>query len=162
MGKEKKHVLGHVEEYVIAIGIIIMFLMETVNVLCKFLVPSWTGIPEEISIFAYIWVCFFCASYCTKRCANIIVDALTMKYPKKLQNILNSLQYILDAILTAFLIYGAVIFDLKTKAEGTVGMTGIPLWIIYLAPLAGFSINLIRDVEMFMKSLNTKDKVSVS
>ena len=88
MEKAKNHWFKELEENVIAVGIIIMFIMETVNVICKFLAPGWMGIPEEISIFAYIWVCFFCASYCTKRGANIIVDALTAKYPKKLQNFL--------------------------------------------------------------------------
>lgn len=103
MEKGKNHVLKNIEENVIAVGIIIMFIMETVNVVFKFLFPDWMGIPEEISIFAYIWVCFFCASYCTKRGANIIVDALTMKYPKKLQDFLFSVQYLLDAVLSVFL-----------------------------------------------------------
>ena len=98
MEKAKNHWFKELEENVIAVGIIIMFIMETVNVICKFLAPGWMGIPEEISIFAYIWVCFFCASYCTKRGANIIVDALTAKYPKKLQNFLFSAQFVFDGI----------------------------------------------------------------
>ena len=102
MEKAKNHWFKELEENVIAVGIIIMFIMETVNVICKFLAPGWMGIPEEISIFAYIWVCFFCASYCTKRGANIIVDALTAKYPKKLQNFLFSAQFVFDGILTVF------------------------------------------------------------
>lgn len=162
MEKGKKFVLKNIEENAIAVGIIIMFIMETMNVLCKFLFPKWMGIPEEISIFAYIWVCFFCASYCTKRGANIIVDALTAKYPKKLQNFLFSVQYILDAVLSAFFIYGGIIFDIKTKADGTVGVTGIPLWIIYLAPTVGFSLNLVRDIQMFIKTLKSTEEVSVS
>lgn len=162
MKKGKNHVLKNIEENVIAVGIIIMFIMETVNVVFKFLFPDWMGIPEEISIFAYIWVCFFCASYCTKRGANIIVDALTMKYPKKLQDFLFSVQYLLDAVLSVFFIYGAIVFDIKTKTEGTVGVTGMPLWIIYLAPAVGFTLNLVRDIQMFLKTLKSTDVVSVS
>ncbi|MBU5478649.1 TRAP transporter small permease [Eubacterium sp. MSJ-13] len=162
MEKGKKTILKNIEENAIAIGIIIMFIMETVNVVCKFLFPTFVGIPEEISIFAYIWVCFLCASYCTKRGANIIVDALTAKYPKKLQNFLFSTQYLLDAVLSIFFIYGAIVFDIKTKADGTVGVTGIPLWIIYLAPTAGFLLNLFRDMQMFLKTLKSTEEVSVS
>ena len=55
MEKAKNHWFKELEENVIAVGIIIMFIMETVNVICKFLAPGWMGIPEEISIFAYIW-----------------------------------------------------------------------------------------------------------
>lgn len=162
MEKAKNHWFKELEENVIAVGIIIMFIMETVNVICKFLAPGWMGIPEEISIFAYIWVCFFCASYCTKRGANIIVDALTAKYPKKLQNFLFSAQFVFDGILTVFFIYGSVIFVAQTKAEGSVGVTGMPLWIIYLAPLVGFALNLIRDIQVFIKTIKSSEEVSVS
>ncbi|MFQ9389215.1 MAG: TRAP transporter small permease [Coprococcus sp.] len=110
----------------------------------------------------HIWVCFFCASYCTKRGANIIVDALTAKYPKKLQNFLFSAQFVFDGILTVFFIYGSVIFVAQTKAEGSVGVTGMPLWLIYLAPLVGFALNLIRDIQMFIKTIKSSDEVSVS
>ncbi|KIR01451.1 hypothetical protein P261_00265 [Lachnospiraceae bacterium TWA4] len=57
-------------------------------------------------------------------------------------------------MLTIVFIYGSVIFVGNTKAEGAVGVTGMPLWIIYLAPLVGFSINLIRDIQMFIKAVN--------
>ena len=94
--------------------------------------------------------------------ANIIVDALTAKYPKKLQNFLFSAQFVFDGILTVFFIYGSVIFVAQTKAEGSVGVTGMPLWIIYLAPLVGFALNLIRDIQMFIKTIKSSDEVSVS
>lgn len=154
MNEQKKGFFHEAEEYVIAVGITIMFLMETLNVICKFIVPAWTGIPEELSIFAYIWVCFFCASYCTKKSANIIVDAFTMKYPQRLKDTLDSVQYVVDGVLTILFIYGSVLFVMHTMAEGKTGKTGIPLWLIYLAPLAGFSFNLVRDVQMFLKTIN--------
>ena len=160
MSKDKKLLKG-LEEYVIAVGIIIMFLMEALNVICRFLIPSWTGIPEELSIFAYIWVCFFCASYCTKRGANIIVDALTSRYSEKVKHILFAVQYVLDGILSILFIYGAILFVSNTKAAGSVGKTGIPLWIIYLAPLVGFGLNLFRDVQMFLKAVKSEGKIEV-
>lgn len=148
------NIMKKLEENIIAVGIIIMFLMETFNVVCRFLIPSLAGVPEEISIFAYIWVCFLCASFCTKKGANIIVDALTMHYPEKLKHILFALQYVLDGILSVLFIYGSVLFVIHTKAEGAAGVTGIPLWVIYLAPLFGFGLNLLRDVQMFLETIN--------
>ena len=61
-----------------------------------------------------------------------------------------------------FFIYGSVIFVAQTKAEGSVGVTGMPLWIIYLAPLVGFALNLIRDIQMFIKTIKSSEEVSVS
>ena len=81
-------IFDEAEEKVIAAGIIFMVLMETVNTIFKFVHPSAAGLPEELANFAYTWVAFLCASFCTKRGANIIVDALTNLYPKALRNVL--------------------------------------------------------------------------
>ena len=51
------------EENVIAAGIILMVLMETVNTIFKFAYPSAAGLPEELANFAYTWVAFLCASF---------------------------------------------------------------------------------------------------
>ncbi len=161
MEKKRTDILKEAEENVIAVGIVIMFIMETLNVICKFFIPGLNGVPEEISVFAYIWVCFFCASYCTKRGANIVVDAIVSHYPKKIQNYLFTLQYVVDMILTVLFIIGSVQFDYRTMLEGKTGVTGIPLWIIYLAPLVGFSFNFVRDVQMFIKTIKSPEKVLV-
>ncbi|KIR01452.1 hypothetical protein P261_00266 [Lachnospiraceae bacterium TWA4] len=84
---EKKSIFSTIEENVISVGIVIMFIMETINVIFKFALPDFAGVPAEIAIFAYIWVCFLCMGFCTKKSANIIVDALTMHYPNKLKKL---------------------------------------------------------------------------
>lgn len=64
-------IFDEAEENVIAAGIILMVLMETVNTIFKFAYPSAAGLPEELANFAYTWVaCFYAASFCTKRSAN--------------------------------------------------------------------------------------------
>ena len=60
-------IFDEAEEKVIAAGIIFMVLMETVNTIFKFVHPSAAGLPEELANFAYTWVAFLCASFCTKR-----------------------------------------------------------------------------------------------
>ena len=72
------------------------------------------------------------------------------------------LHFLLFSLLSVFFIYGAIVFDIKTKTEGTIGVTGMPLWIIYLAPAVGFTLNLVRDIQMFLKTLKSTDVVSVS
>lgn len=147
------------EENVIAVGIIIMVVMETLNVVCRLLVPSLGGLPEELAIFAYTFVCFLCASYCTKKGENIIVDVLTMRYSKKIQNYLKIIQYILDSVVSILFLYGSVLVVIATKASGEVGVTGIPLWIIYTAPIFGFGLNLIRNIQNII--IETKSKNSI-
>ena len=62
------------------------------------------GHSEEISIFAYLGY-VSCASYCTKRGANIIVDALMKaKYPKSC-NFLFLAQSVSDGIFNSIFIY---------------------------------------------------------
>lgn len=152
-----KKIFSNFEENIIAVGIIIMVVMETINVLCNKLMPQFSGIPQEIAIFVYIWVCFFCASYCTKKGANIIVDFITQKYNKKIQNLLHIVEYISDTILTLLFLYGSIIFIIATKENGAKAKyIGIPLWIIYLAPAFGFGFNLFRDLQLIVRFFNKK------
>ena len=144
-------IFDEAEENVIAAGIILMVLMETVNTIFKFAYPSAAGLPEELANFAYTWVAFLCASFCTKRSANIIVDALTNLYPKALRNVLEYEQYVLDIAMSLMIIYGGFQFVGKTIAEGGTGKTGFPLWIVYLAPIVGFGVNIIRDIQKIME-----------
>lgn len=143
----KKGWFDGLEENVIAVGIIVMVLMETMNIICKFLLPAFGGLPEELANYAYVWVAFLCASFCTKRGANIIVDALSNLYPAPVRSFLNRLQYILDAVMSVMMVYGAILYVMHTCAAGSTGRTGFPLWIVYFAPVAGFGLNIVRDMQ---------------
>ncbi len=151
-------IFDEAEENVIAAGIIFMVLMETVNTIFKFAYPSAAGLPEELANFAYTWVAFLCASFCTKRGANIIVDALTNLYPKALRNVLEYVQYVLDIVMSVMIVYGGFQFVAKTLAEGGTGKTGFPLWIVYLAPIVGFGVNIIRDIQKIMEVKTSRAK----
>lgn len=151
---ENKKVLSSffasIEEHVIAVGIIIMILMEAFNALTRHLIPVVGEIPEEIAVFAYIWVCFLCASFCVKKGSNIVVDMIAAKYPSNIKRVLKALQYILDILVYGAFLYGAFIFVADTMAGGARGLTGIPLWIIYLAPVVGFGLCIIRNIQLLM------------
>lgn len=153
---KEKSFFNKLEENVIAVGIIIMVVMETLNVVCRMINPSLNGVPEEIAVFAYTFVCFLCASYCTKKGENIIVDALTKKYNKKLQGYLQIIQYSIDTLISVLFLYGSVLVVITTKASGNVGVTGIPLWIIYTAPILGFSLNVVRNLQNIVKETRNK------
>ncbi len=147
------------EENVIAAGIIIMVIMETVNVIARLIIPSSAGIAEEIAVFAYTFVCFLCASYCTKKGENIVVDVLTMKYNKKIQDKLKVIEYIVDTVISLLFLYGAVLVVKNVYISGEAGITGIPLWIIYTAPIFGFGLNTIRNIQHLVVE-SRKNKVN--
>lgn len=156
------------EENVIAVGVIIMVIMETLNVICRVISPSLSGIPEEIAVFAYIFVCFLCASYCTKKGENIVVDVLTMKYNKNIQNNLKVIECIVDTIISVLFLYGSVLVVKSTYIAGDAGVTGIPLWIIYTAPVFGFTLNALRNIQNIVieakrrKEINTLEQEILS
>ena len=140
-----------IEENIIAVGIIIMVIMEAVNAICKLILKVGIGYPEELACYVYVWVAFLCASFCTKRGANIIVDALAKLYPAPIRKFLDYLQYILDIIMSVLIVYGGFLYVQTTIADGKVGMTGFPCWIVYLAPIVGFGLNIIRDVQKILE-----------
>ena len=166
MGENK--FFSKLEENVIAVGSIIMVIMETLNVVCRIISPSLTGVPEEIAVFAYIFVCFLCASYCTKKGENIVVDVLTMKYNKNIQNNLKVIESIVDTLISVLFLYGSVLVVKNTYIAGDLGITGIPLWIIYTAPIFGFGLNTLRNIQNIVievkrrKDVDTLEQESLS
>ena len=147
----KKGFFDTIEENIIAVGIILMVIMETANAILKLVFPAGTGYPEELACYAYVWVAFLCASFCTKRSANIIVDALANLYPKPVRRVLDYLQYILDMLMSVLFVYGGFLYVGTTISEGAVGKTGFPCWIVYLAPVVGFGLNIVRDVQKILE-----------
>ena len=142
-----KKFLDTIEENFIAAGIIVMVIMETINAICRNLIPTAGGIPEEIAIFVYIWVCFFCAAFCAKTGCNVVVDLMSGKFSKNIQRYLKLFEYVIDGILSVLFLIGAVTFVNSTWVGGSVGVTGIPHWIIYTAPIIGFSLNIFRNIQ---------------
>jgi len=70
--------------------------MQFLNPIVKNIAPSLGGIPEELAVFSYIWICFLYTSYSTKKGCHVIVAVLSVKYSQKVQKALAFLQYIVD------------------------------------------------------------------
>jgi len=149
----------HIEENIIAFFIIFMAIMQFLNIIVKHLVPSLDGIPQELAVFSYVWICFLCVSYSTKKGCHVIVSIFTTKYSQKIQRALAFLQYIVDGVLAALFLYGSVLFINQTYVTGERGLTLIPLWIIYLAPFVGYGLSLIRDVYGIKELILRRDEV---
>lgn len=147
----KKGIFEDLEENIIVVGIIIMVAMETLNAVCNLFFKAASGYPEELACYAYVWVAFLCAAFCTKKGSNIIVDAFAKLYPKQIRKFLDYLQYVLDIIMSVLIVYGGCLYVKTTMAGEIIGKTGFPCWVVYIAPVAGFGLNIIRDIQKIME-----------
>lgn len=142
-----RKIFSELEENIIAAAIIFMAIMQFLNVIVRNVIPAWDGIPQELAVFAYIWVSFLCLSYSAKKGCHVIVSVIADKYNKKVRNILEYVQFIVDGTLAILFLYGSFIFVNQTRLDGITGITNIPLWIIYTAPIFGYGLSIIRDVQ---------------
>lgn len=144
---KKKGFLEKLEENFIAAGIIAMVLMETISAFTRNINPDGLGIPQELAQFIYIWICFFSAAYCAKTGCNVVVDFISSMFSKSIQSFLKLVSYIVDGLLSLLFMFGAFEFVGSTMAAATSGVSGIPHWIVYIAPIVGFALSLFRNAQ---------------
>ena len=152
-----KKIDNHFEEYTLAVLIILMTIGEVVNAIFSISNSSLAGLPEEISIFFYVWICFLSVSYCAKHGCDVVVNMLSSKYNKTIQKLLILFQYIVGMIISMAFLYGSIIFVKETYLSGLAGeISKIPLYIVYMAPVIGYFCCVIRNIQAIIKWFNKK------
>ena len=82
---------------------------------------------------------------------HIKIDAGLMLFPKKWRNSVVIIGEISFLVLALFVAYYSALFDLRQYKIGLVSPAlKIPMWIIYLAPLVGFSLAAIRQLQVII------------
>lgn len=141
-----KKIIDSFEEYVIAFLICGMIVFEAANALCNVLGVAIAGLPEELAIYCYIWIAFLSASFCAKKGCDVVVNILSNKYSDGIKKVLHLVNNALNLFLSVCLFIGAVGFVGQTAASGAVGkLSGIPLTIIYFAPVVGYLLCTVRN-----------------
>ncbi len=114
---------------------------------------SWS---EELARYIFIWLIYLGISYGAKIMKHIKIEAFLGAFPK------NSRPYIAiagDLIFLAFSLfvcytgYGIVRRQMMLKQISPA--LGMPMWILYSAPMVGFGLTAIREVQTIIYRLRT-------
>ncbi|GGP07499.1 TRAP transporter small permease [Oceanobacillus neutriphilus] len=149
----------HFEEYILvflsAFTVVVIFM----QVVMRYVFGNSLAWSEEISRYAFIWLIYIGVSYGVKRNKHLGVDALSMLFQRKGRLIIAMIANISFLIFALVMTYYGV--DIVARVTRTSAALQIPLFWVYLAPVAGMiltSIRLLQNMAYDLKDYRSVKK----
>jgi TRAP-type C4-dicarboxylate transport system permease small subunit len=142
-----------------SVAVLLLMSIATVNAFMRlpFIKATWRGAYETVGFLGAI-VIAFALGYTQKRKDHIVVDILTEKFPKRVNRILDGINYFITTIFFAVVSWQVFAWGMKISKSGEVSETLKIMFhpIIYCVALgfAVFSLTLIID---FLKNFKGKE-----
>ncbi|MDO5547377.1 MAG: TRAP transporter small permease [Eubacteriales bacterium] len=142
----------HLEEYLLMFALAAMACIMLIQVAARYLLQSSLSWSEEITRFLFIWSTFLSISYCIRFRISIKVGTLLEYLPPRGSALLKVIGKIVMLLFYGYLIRYAAKFLLDTIASGQISPAcGIPMYLIYMAPLVGFLLAVLRLLQHFVE-----------
>jgi TRAP-type C4-dicarboxylate transport system permease small subunit len=145
--------------FVGSVAVLLLMSVATVNAFLRipFIKSTWRGAYETVGFLGAI-VIAFALGYTQKRKDHIVVDILTEKFPKRVNKVLDGINYLITTIFFAMVSWQIFVWGMKISKSGEVSETLKIMFhpIIYCVALgfAVFSLTLIID---FLNNLKGKE-----
>jgi len=142
-----------------SVAVLLLMSIATVNAFLRipFIKSTWRGAYETVGFLGAI-VIAFALGYTQKRKDHIVVDILTEKFPKRVNRVLDGINYLITTIFFAIVSWQVFVWGMKISKSGEVSETLKIMFhpFIYSVSLgfAVFSLTLILD---FLKNLKSKE-----
>jgi len=142
-----------------SVAVLLLMAIATTNAFLRipFIKSTWRGAYETVGFLGAI-VIAFALGYTQKRKDHIVVDILTEKFPKRINRVLDGINYFITTIFFAIVSWQVFVWGMKISKSGEVSETLKIVFhpFIYSVSFgfAVFSLTLIID---FLKNLKSKE-----
>jgi TRAP-type C4-dicarboxylate transport system permease small subunit len=142
-----------------SVAVLLLMAIATTNAFLRipFIKSTWRGAYETVGFLGAI-VIAFALGYTQKRKDHIVVDILTEKFPKRINRVLDGINYFITTIFFAIVSWQVFVWGMKISKSGEVSETLKIVFhpFIYSVSFgfAVFSLTLIID---FLKNLRSKE-----
>ncbi|MBU3182268.1 TRAP transporter small permease [Clostridium psychrophilum] len=125
-----------------------MTILVFVQVIMRYVMGNSLVWSEELARYLFIWLIYIGISYGAKIMKHIKIDASLKLFPLKIRPVTVIVGDTLFLVFSLFITFSAF---LVVQKEITLGQTSpamqLPMWIIYAAPMIGFALTSIRQVQ---------------
>ncbi len=150
------------EKFELAISVVLMSLMTVIifiQVIMRYVMQNSLSWSEELARYLFIWLTYIGISYGAKKMQHIKIEATLKLFPKKVRPIVVIVGDVLFLGFSLFLVYTSYIV---VQRQITLGQTSpalhMPMWIVYAAPLVGFVLTSIRQIQTLIYRVNELKK----
>lgn len=141
----------HLEEIICVVLMSAIALVLGLQVFMRYCMQSSLGWSEEFSRYCFVWLVFMGISYGAREMKHITIDAFLYLFPKFMRHyviILGQVLFLVFAVWIVYLAWGFVQKQFMIKILSS--SMRIPMWIVYLAPVVGFTLTSLRVVQQII------------
>ena len=125
-----------------------MTFLIAVQVFMRYVMQQSLSWSEELARYMFIWLIYLGISYGASIMKHIRIEAALKLYPQKWRPyviILGDFLFLCFAVYIAYVAWGNV--SKQIMIGQTSPAMGIPMWFIYAAPMVGFLLTAIRQIQ---------------
>ena len=138
----------HFEEVFIVFLMAAMSLLIGTQIFMRYVMQASLSWSEELARYFFIWMTYLGIAYAVRKDAHIRVTMALELLPFRAQIATRILTHIIFAAFAFFVMYQGWFLVEKTLRFGQKSASlGIPMGLIYLAPLTGFGLTGLRLVQ---------------
>lgn len=149
-----KFIMDHVEEFFMIPLIFAMSIIIFIQVVMRYVFQNSLTWSEELARYLFVWLVYFSVSYTARREKHIRIDAAINLYPKAARPVVELISEIIVLAFSIFIaVTGVTVFQ-KITASGQISPAiGLPMQFVYAAPLIGFLLTAIRQVQCIIRKV---------
>ena len=138
----------HVEELFLSVFLLTLIILTSANVVLRYVFNSGLTWSDEICKYCLIFSGFISISCWIRHKSGICVDALAQVVPGPVKMIFQVLVQLIVLAFFLLMFKGAISCWLAIKKSGQVsGTLQIPMTYVNMAPIIGFGLALLREVQ---------------
>lgn len=148
----------HIEEFLLAVLLIIFTVLISANVVLRYLFNGGITWSEAICRYCLVYSTFITIGHWVRRESGICVDFIAQIVPKAVSQLFKWIVRVLQLFFFGFLFIVSVKVLKGTYASGTVdGTLGFNMAYIYFACVLGFFNALVRSIQVIVLNLKKKE-----
>ncbi|WP_352401016.1 TRAP transporter small permease [Anaerotignum sp.] len=136
---------------VCSILMVAMTVLIFVQVIMRYVFGSSLVWSEELARYIFIWLIYLGISYGARIMKHIKIEAAMGLFPQKLRPfvvILGDVLFLAFSVIIVYLAYGVVMSQVRL-GQNSPAMQ-IPMWFMYSAPMVGFGLTAVRQIQVII------------
>lgn len=148
----------NLEKMLCVVFLALMSIIIVLQVFFRYVLNNSLSWSEELARYLFIWMIYVGISYGVKLDKHICVDAVYTFMPKGIKRGYAIVAYLLFLIFAvAIIYYGILVVGMQITSGQVSPAMGLPMQYVYVAPVVGMILTVIRLVQKIYYALTVKE-----
>jgi len=139
----------NLEAVICAVLMCVMTIIIFIQVIMRYVFKNSLAWSEEFARYCFVWLIYVGAAYACRKMQHIKIDASLLLFPKKVRPYIVILGELLVITFSVYiLLTGTSLMNFQIAYNKVSPAMEIPMAVVNAAPVAGFALIIIRQVQV--------------